>query len=389
MNLQEMLDKRNKALMDMRAMLDAAQVENRDLSGEESNRYAVLETEYTKHDTELRRLERLEARERELREMNPALVRENLGGQEERTAPAHGTEEYRNKFFGFVRNGDLSVRSLNTASASQGGVLVPTELEKKIIQSLDDVTVLRQIGNVITLSTAADVPVEDSVGEAYWTGEEAEYAESDAQFSMKKLKAHKLTALIKVSEELLMDSAFDLESYIGQAFGRRFNISEEKAFVSGKTANQPNGLLNGIDSVTTAGVGSISMDDIKKLFFNVSSQYRTRASWLLSDNAGYLLSVLKGADGQYLWQPSLQAGVPDLLHGKPVFYSPGMPSGATGEIPIAFGDFSYYWIADRSGIFVQRLVEKYSEHGQVGFRAFRRVDGQLMLNAAVKGLKIK
>jgi len=66
-----------------------------------------------------------------------------------------------------------------------------------------------------------------------------------------------------------------------------------------------------------------------------------------------------------------------------------MPTVAAGAKVLAFGDFSYYWIADRQGRSFQRLNELFAVTGQVGFKATQRVDGKLTLAESVKVLKIK
>ena len=99
------------------------------------------------------------------------------------------------------------------------------------------------------------------------------------------------------------------------------------------------------------------------------------------------LRKLKDGNGQYLWQPSLQAGEPDKLAGYSLFTSPYVPTLATGAYTVAFGDFSSYWIADRTGRTLQRLNELYSTNGQVGFICTERVDGKIILPEGIKLLQ--
>lgn len=105
---------------------------------------------------------------------------------------------------------------------------------------------------------------------------------------------------------------------------------------------------------------------------------------MLNDSTIKAVRKLKDSTGQYLWQPSLTAGTPDTLLGRPVKTSAYMPVIAAGAKPIAFGDFSYYWIADRQGRSFKRLNELYAANGQVGFLGSQRVDGKLVLSEEVK-----
>ena len=123
------------------------------------------------------------------------------------------------------------------------------------------------------------------------------------------------------------------------------------------------------------------------LFYSLSRPYRAQARWLSSDPMIKLIRKLKDNDGQYLWQPGLQADEPDRILGRPVIASSYVPAPAASARSLAFGDMSYYRIADRLGTTMQRLDEKYADTGQVGFRMRSRTDGKLTLAEAVKVLE--
>ena len=111
--------------------------------------------------------------------------------------------------------------------------------------------------------------------------------------------------------------------------------------------------------------------------------------WLLNDTTVKALRKLKDNNGNYIWQPSVQAGVPDMILNRPYHTSSYVPEVAAGSKVMAFGDFSYYWIADRQGRSFKRLNELFAATGQVGFLASQRVDGKLILAEAVKTMKVK
>ena len=199
--------------------------------------------------------------------------------------------------------------------------------------------------------------------------------------------------MIKVSEELLNDSVFDLESYIAKEFARRIGAKEEEAFFTGDGSGKPLGVLaatGGAETgVTAASSTAITADELMDLFYSLKSPYRKKAVWVLNDSTIKAVRKLKDSTGQYLWQPSLAAGTPDTLLGRPVKTSAYMPVIAAGAKTIVFGDFSYYWIADRQGRSFKRLNELYAANGQVGFLGSQRVDGKLVLSEAVKVLAQK
>ena len=233
----------------------------------------------------------------------------------------------------------------------------------------------------------------DGKGTASWIDEEGAYLESDDSFGQVSIGAYKLGTMIKVSEELLNDSVFDLESYISREFARRIGAKEEEAFFTGYGSGKPLGILaatGGAETgITAASATAITADELIDLFYSLKAPYRRNAVWVLNDSTIKAIRKLKDNQGQYLWQPSLTAGAPDLLLGKPVRTSAYMPAIAADAKTIAFGDFSYYWIADRQGRSFKRLNELYAATGQVGFLASQRVDGKLILPEAIKVLAQK
>lgn len=216
-----------------------------------------------------------------------------------------------------------------------------------------------------------------------WAEENSAVAESDTSFGQKTIVAHKLCALIKVSEELLNDSAFDLESYFNQEFARRIGEAEEEAFVIGDGSAKPYGIFDdsegGEVGVTATSTVTITADELIDLYYSLKAPYRKNGVWLLNDSTVNSIRKLKDSNGQYLWQPSIKDGETDTLLGKPVYTSSS----------IAFGDLSYYWIGDRQGVTFKRLNELYAANGQVGFLATKRVDARLIVPEAVKILKMK
>ena len=189
------------------------------------------------------------------------------------------------------------------------------------------------------------------------------------------------------------DSIFDLESYISAEFARRIGAKEEEAFFTGDGSGKPLGILaasGGAETgVTAASATAITADELMDLFYSLKAPYRKNAVWVLNDSTIKAIRKLKDNSGQYLWQPSLVAGTPDTILGRPVKTSAFMPAIGASQKTVAFGDFQYYWIADRQGRSFRRLNELYAANGQVGFLGTQRVDGKLILPEAIKVLSQK
>lgn len=390
---------RAKLVQQARELLDRASAEQRTLTAEEEQQYQRIEAEIERLSKEIRREEQLRALEAELRQSQGTIAGGKQQGppQEPGDSIAAGddrsSEDYRNAFWRAMRHTRNALdahetRALQVGTDAEGGFLVPTEFERSLVQALEDQNVMRTLATVITTSSDRSIPVVTSHGSASWLAEEGAFSESDEAFGQKVLYAHKVGTLIKVSEELLQDSAFDLPAYLANEFARRIGAAEEAAFVDGNGVGKPLGVVQDAEvGVTAAGANAVTADELIDLFHSLKRPYRVRATWLMADATAKAIRKLKDTNGQYMWQPGLQAGQPDRLLSRPVAISDDMPAMATGNKSILFGDFSYYRIADRGATVMQRLNELYAVNGQVGFRGYRRVDGKLLLAEAVKALK--
>jgi len=286
------------------------------------------------------------------------------------------------------------VDALRIGADTEGGYLVPDEYERTLVEALEEENIFRSLAHVInTASGERKIPVVSSKGTADWIEEGGAFPETQDSFGQVTLGSFKLGTTIKISEELLNDSVFDLENYIAREFARRIGNKEEEAFFTGDSSGKPLGLLadkGGADvGVTAASATAITADELLDLYFSLLSPYRKKATWVVNDSTIKAIRKLKDNNGQYLWQPGLIANAPDTILGRPVKTSAFMPSIAAGAKSIIFGDFKYYWIADRQGRTFKRLNELYATNGQVGFLASQRVDGKLILPEALKVLKQK
>ena len=276
---------------------------------------------------------------------------------------------------------------------TEGGYLVPDEYERTLIEALEEQNIFRQLAHVIhTSSGERKIPVVASKGTASWIDEEAAYPESDDTFGQVSIGAYKLATMIKVSEELLNDSVFDVPSYIAREFARRIGAAEEEAFFTGNGTGRPLGILaatGGAETgATAAAADKITFDEVMDLFYSLRTPYRRNAVFIMNDATVKALRKLKTTGGgDYIWQPSVTAGTPDTILNRPVYTSGFMPTLAAGAKTVLFGDLNYYWVADREGRSFKRLNELYAPTGQVGFLASQRVDGKLILPEAVKVLQ--
>lgn len=397
--VNELRTQRAKAWDKAQAFLTANRNDKGILSEEDVRTYEALEQDIVNLGHEIERQERLEAMEREMAAPVSAPITakpEASVKKDEKTGRA--ADAYVKAFWAQVRAKDgvsYEVRNvLSEGVDSEGGYLVPDEFENTLVSGLEEEGSIRSLAHVFTTSNGVHkIPVVQTKGTANWIDENGSYGDSDDVFGQEQIDAHKVGTVIKVSEELLNDSAFDLEKYFQEEFARRIGAKEEEAFIVGDGSKKPTGILHtsgGAEvGVTAASDKAITADEVIDLFYSVKAPYRKNAVWVLNDSTVRAIRKLKDSNGQYLWQPALHEGDHETLLGKKIMTSPYVPEIATGAKVIMFGDLSFYWIGDRQGITFKRLNERYADMGQVGFLASKRVDGKLVLPEAIKVLQMK
>lgn len=391
MTITELRKKRASVWETAKNFLNSQRQENGLLSAEDDATYSRMEKEITDLGAEIARLERQESIEAELsKPVNQPLTGQPMRtGEQESTRP-RATKAYREDFLNIIRGKAPVHNVLSTNPGSDGGYLVPEEFERQIITALEEENVFRKIAKVIRTEHDRKIPVAGERSVAQWTDENGAYTESNPTFGQIELDAYKLTDLIRVSDELLQDSMFDIESYLSGEFARAFGVREEEAFCVGNGTKKPTGLFTangGQVGVTATGTAAITADELISLIYSLKAPYRKNARFLLNDATVSHIRKLKDGNGVYLWQPSLVAGQPDKLLGYDLYTSAYVPTLAASAYTVAFGDFSYYWIADRQNRILKRLIELYATNGQVGFVASQRVDGKIILPEGIKLLQ--
>ena len=376
---------------------DAHIGEDGTMSAEDAATYDRMVEDVDRMKTEVERLERQQAIDAELNQpmAKPLTGKPLQPGMDEKTGRA--TDSYRNAFWKAMRNKTVRpevFNALEVGTDSEGGYLVPDEYERTLIEALEEKNIFRRLAHVIhTSSGERKIPVSVSKGTAAWIDEEAAYPESDDSFGQVSISAYKLATMIKISEELLNDSVFNMPAYISKEFARRIGAAEEEAFFTGNGVGKPLGILAATGGaqtgVTAASQTAVTFDEVIDLYYSLRAPYRQDGVFIMNDATIKALRKLKNGSGDYIWQPSVTLGAPDRVLNRPVYTSQYMPTLAAGAKTILFGDLSYYWVADREGRQFKRLNELYAATGQVGFLASERVDGKLILGESVQVLAMK
>lgn len=395
--IMELMERRAKAWDAAKNFLDTHSDNGGNVSAEDAATYDKMEKEVTDLTHDIERLQRQEQIDKMMSQPTSSPLTTKPGAKDEPDdKPGIASKAYKTAFWDSIRKRNwYDVQNvLEVGTDANGGYLVPDEYEHQLIQALTDENFFRSLAHVIqTDSGTHTIPIVASHGTASWMEENGLYPESDDTFDQITLSAYKLGTAIKVSEELMNDSVFDLESYISTEFARRIGAAEEEAFLVGDGQKKPEGVFTKVaateGATTEIANTTLTFDSIMDVFHSLRSVYRNRAVWILNDSTVKALRKIKDGNNNYIWQPSVVAGQPDTILNRPYKTSIYAPELAAGNVPLLFGDFSYYWIADRQGRSFKRLSELYAANGQIGFLASERVDGKLILPEAVRGLSVK
>jgi HK97 family phage major capsid protein len=299
------------------------------------------------------------------------------------------TEE-RKSFVNYLRTGVVEQKALAFGAPSTGGVLAPQEFSKTVLEKALEFSPVRQIASSITISgPMISLPrLVDEVEPASVT-ETGTRAEDEPSFEQIDLKPFEMAVIVPVTRVLLEDAHINLEAYLGDHIARRFGKKESTAFVNGNGTTAAEGVLTSteVGQLVAADDVNLTADELIDLFYSVKSAYSANGSWLMNRATMAKVRKLKDTDGSYIWQPSIAAGQPATLMGRPVLEAVDMPNAAAGTTPIVFGDFAAgYVIVDHVAFTTLRDEFTGASTGLIKLHARRRVGGRVVLGEALTKL---
>ncbi len=345
-----------------------------------------------------------------LGEQKTAIDRIALAGKRPALGPSREADEKKAAISRYMRTGDaagviaLQTKSLNAGVDAEGGYLAPEPTEQIIAAALREISPIRQIATVREIGvTTFRKPVSLGGGAAGWVGETGGRVETATPtLSSIDFPTMELYAMPAASQTLLDDAVVDIEQWLADEVQGEFASQETDAFVNGDGASKPKGFLsctvteesvrgqNEIGYVASGAAGAFGAsnpaDTLLDLIYAPKQQFRAGARFVMNRKTLSTVRKFKDADGNYLWQPSVQAGSPSTLFGYPVSEVEEMPDVAANSYAIAFGDFARgYLIVDRQGVRILR--DPYSAKPYVLFYTTKRVGGGVQNFDAIKLLK--
>ena len=288
----------------------------------------------------------------------------------------------------YLRRG-LQERELCDVSMDGMGYLLPQRLEARLVNAMNTISVLRPLCTEVTTSGDSALPIVNGHGKAAWVPEGHPIPMVKDAFDRVNLNSHKLAAIIRVTSELLKDSAVDIEAYLANTFADRMAVGEEEAFIAGDGMGKPLGLIHQAKvGCETQTAGTVSIEDVLNLIFSVPEKHRRNGTLLMNDNM--LLSLYKqcAAQGQNLWLGKTNDGKNDTFFGYRIVRCASMPDAASGSMPILFGDFKQVYINNNGYRSIKRLDQLFIANDHIGFLMAERVGIKLTVPDAVKGLQV-
>lgn len=426
--MKKLLEQRGEKVAALKAILDAAEAEDRGLTEEEETRYAKISAEVEALDKRIERQKQVD----EMAAQAPAV--DNAPGREDRShkpqapaAPRSREEEDADRALAFAawfmrdkQNGltehhlnacqrwgvdpaaeKLTVnlapeaRVMTTPVGSGGGFAVPEGFVNRFERALLAFGGVRKIADVMRTSTGEDLPwpmADDTsntgslLAEASSSGATA----TDLTLGQSILKGYQYTSdMIRVSKKLLRDNAINLGNLMGDILGERIARAQAAHFTTGTGSGQPQGFITGATSgVTTASSTAITADELNQLMHSVDPAYRmgNSVSWVCNDAVLAYIGRIKDGMGRYLFREA-DGGPPARIFGFPVLVCQQMSSTITsGDFTVAFGDFSRFKIRDVGTVDLVRLDQRYGEFNQIAFVAFAEADS-LLLDAGTHPIK--
>lgn len=406
--VKSLQERRLRVWEQAKELADKAAEENRTFSGEEESAWQSQNAELDALDKRIKAVIDGEQRAKDAEDAMSKLRGEPRGNG---GPDAGGNSDELRKFlrgeggrtFDVRPSGPVSFRDLSKLSGGAGANTVPVSFYEQLVAHLIETSAILQSGATILNTSSGEtlqVPKTTAHSSAAIVTEAATIGESDPAFGQVSLGAFKYGTVIQVSRELLTDAGVDLEGYLSMQAGRALGNAFGAHCITGSGTGQPRGILTDASAGATGpnaatpvggfgaqGTAEQGADLLITLFHSVIAPYRMSSAcrWILNDTTAGTIRKIKTTEGQYIWQPSMIAGQPDTILGKPVLTDPTMPAIAASAESVVFGDMSQYFVRMAGGIRFERSDEFAFNADLVTFRALMRADAALVdLTGAVK-----
>jgi HK97 family phage major capsid protein len=375
----------------IRVLID--EYENKEMPGEKKEELVKLEKQFDETDALILREEKQLERERKIGEKQEEVKDEtkddavNLFSEYMITGSKKAYDEY---------------NALQQSNPTQAGYLVaPEKFQMELIRELADATFMRQKAKVLEplqMAQSLGYPTRTAGMSSFAWGTEiqAPTADGSLAYGKREFKPIPGTSEILISKTLVRNVA-SADTLIRGEIAEEVGGALETAYMTGSGAGQPLGVFtassDGIPTSRDVSTGNtateMKFDGLIEAQYSVKAQYQPRCEWIFHRDGVKQLRKLKNSDGQYIWQPSVTMGTPDMLLSKPVNVSEYAPNTFTTGLYVGlYGDLKYYWICDALTMEIQALMELYARTNQIDYITRLETDGAPVLSAAFARVKL-
>lgn len=366
--------------------------DGREMTAEEQTRWDDMLSDYEKVDKQVEQEERFQDVER--RQAEQAYEQRHNTNE-----PKDGEQEYRSAFSDYLMLGANGISAENRSlfekragiTGLNGGVIVPKTLASSIEVALKAYGGMFEAASIITTDGGGDLimpTINDTTSKASIVAEYQQSTKKAPSFGSETLKAYTYrTPIVPISQELLQDSGFELESLLSGLLAESFGRGINEDLTIGNGTGKPRGIVAcATAAATEASATAIKLDDIIDLMKSVDSAYGRNGRFMFNRDTLWSLVKVKDTTGRYIWQEGAKDGTPATLFGKSYILNDDTPSIGAGNASVLFGDFSKYKIRMVRNFRVIRLNELLAEYLSIGLFGFARVDG-VLLDAGTNPIK--
>ena len=356
--------------------------DGREMTAEEQQRWDTMLSDYDKADKAVEAEERYQDISRRQAEEQVARRDATIGQQL--------GEEYRRAFGDYLLNGASGISQESRGAIERagiaglaGGLIIPKTLASEIEVALKSYGGMFEAVSIITTSHGGDLilpTINDTEAKATIVSEYDQSTRRAPSFGSVTLKAYTYrTPIVPVSQELLQDSAFNLDALLSTLLAESFARGINADLTNGTGTGKPTGVVNAaVDSGAKPAAASITLDNIIDLIKSVNSAYARNGKFMFNRNTLWELAKIKDQSGRYIWHESTRDGSPATLFGKEYILNDDIADIGAGNTSVLFGDFSKYKIRMVQNFRVVRLNELLAEYLSIGLFGFARVDGNLL-----------
>ena len=374
---QSLTDARVRAREQAKTIIDGA--EGRSFTAEEDQSLARIETDMADLETRIAGIIDAEQRSR-------ALDEKLASYKPAPEAPAARNEEAEIRSFLRGEGGKSIEVERRDVTKGSTGAPVPTSFYDQLVTHMVQVGPMLDLATVINTASGENlqIPRTTAYSTSAITAEGSAISESDPTFgAFVTLGAYKYGFLLQISREMVEDAGVDVLGFVAENTGVSLGVKLNADFTVGTGSSQPRGItldttlgVTGAASVT----GAFSADNLIDLVYSVNSAYRRQpgCAFMMRDSSIAATRKLKDSQNRYLFEPSLQAGQPDMLLGFPLVSNPDVVATALSAKSVVFGAIPKYYVRQVGSVRLDRSDDFAFSSDLITFRATVRADGALV-----------